>query len=94
MNHKKRLSSSSKKSSQLLASSFHSTVHRHITSSSSSSTNTNLTNIHHRQILFKVESKYHPSVNNSLCEIPFTNIRFLQEIGEGKRKKEFISVFI
>ncbi|CAF3502595.1 unnamed protein product [Rotaria sp. Silwood1] len=60
---------------------------RHIPSSSSS-TNTNFTNTYLRQTLLKTESK-HPNIHhhslteNSLCEIPFTNIRFLQELGEG-----------
>ncbi len=78
-NHKKHLSSSTKKSS--------SPIHHNITSSSSSTTNTNSTNIHYRQIYFKPESKYLPSAGNSLYEIPFTNIRFLQEIGEGRKEQ-------
>ncbi len=67
-----------------LSSSFHATIHRNIASSSSSSTNTNLTNINYRQLFLRKESKYLPSAGNSLCEIPLRNIRFLQEIGEGK----------
>ena len=44
-----------------------------LTLSSSSSTNTNVTNIHRHQIR-----------GNSLYEIPLANIRFLEQIGEGK----------
>jgi len=44
---------------------------------SSPSTNTNLT---HRQLVLN----YHPSVRHSLYEIPFSNIRFIEEIGQGK----------
>jgi hypothetical protein len=84
--HNQKSSSIKNKSSHILSS----TIHHNITSSSSSSTNTNLTNIYQRQIFRKTDpSKYLPSVGNSLCEIPFTNIRFLQEIGEGKNKYLF-----
>lgn len=64
---------------------------RPIHSSSSSSTNTNLTNTYLRQTLLKSDIKrpniHLPSPGNSLWEIPFTNIRFLQELGEGKNQK-------
>ncbi|CAF3313997.1 unnamed protein product [Rotaria socialis] len=55
--------------------------------SSSSSSNTYFTNTHLRQTLLKSEIK-HPNFQNplsesSLAEIPFTNIRILQELGEG-----------
>ena len=56
--------------------------------SSSSSTNTNFTNTYLRQTLLKSEIKrpiiHLPSPGNALAEIPFPNIRFLQELGEGK----------
>ena len=55
--------------------------------SSSSSTNTNFTNTYLRQTLLKSEIKrpmiHLPSPGITLGEIPFTNIRFLQELGEG-----------
>jgi hypothetical protein len=58
--------------------------------SSSSSSNTNFTNTYLRQTLLKSEIKrpniHLPLPGNTLCEIPFTNIRFLQELGEGKTK--------
>jgi len=58
--------------------------------SSSSSTNTNFTNTYLRQTLLKSEIKRPnnqlPLPENSLAEILFTNIRFLQELGEGKIK--------
>lgn len=57
-------------------------------SSSSASTNTSLSNKNHRQALLKTEAIYQqiqlPSISDALREIPFTNIRFLEEIGEGK----------
>jgi hypothetical protein len=72
---------------------------RHI-HSSSSSTNTNFTNTYLRQTLLKSDLKrpliHLPSPGNSLGEIPFTNIRFLQELGEGKNKpssSRFISYY-
>jgi len=62
--------------------------------SSSSSTNTNFTNTYLRQTLLKSEIKrpnnHLPSLENSLGDIPFTNIRFLQELGEGKNKNDYI----
>lgn len=62
---------------------------RPIHSSSSSSTNTNFTNTYLRQTLLKSDNKRPnillPSPGNSLREISFTNIRFLQELGEGNR---------
>jgi hypothetical protein len=62
---------------------------RHIHSSSSSS-NTNFTNTYLRQTLLKSDVKrtnnHLPLPGNSLCEISFTNIRFLQELGEGKHE--------
>ena len=72
-----------KTQSNLLLSPFHSTVHQNIISSSSSSTNTNFTNLNHRQMGLS---------GHALCEIPFTNIRFLQEIGEGNSEIEAFSV--
>jgi hypothetical protein len=61
--------------------------------SSSSSANTNLTNTYLRQTLLKSESKrpnnHLPSPGNSLGEISCTNIRYLQELGEGKKPKYF-----
>ncbi|CAF3750928.1 unnamed protein product [Adineta steineri] len=97
-----------KKSSHLLnsiptSSPFHSTVniiqnHHNITSSSSSSTNTHLTNLHYRQPLLKSESIYRqtylPSGGNSLGEISSTNIRFLQELGEGEFGQLYIGELI
>ena len=68
-----------------LLSPFHSTVHQNIISSSSSSTNTNFTNMNHRQMGLG---------GHSLCEIPFANIRFLQEIGEGKNEIEGFHLII
>ncbi len=63
---------------------------RHIPSSSSS-TNTNFTNTYLRQTLLKSESQrptiHLPLPGNSLCEIPFTNIRFLQEFGQGTKQE-------
>jgi len=70
-----------KTSSHVLLSPFHSTIHQNIVSSSSSSTNTN-----YRQIGLQTESKY---LGHLLSEIPFANIRFLQEIGEGKNEMDF-----
>jgi hypothetical protein len=69
---------------------------RHLPSSSSS-TNTNFTNTYLRQTLLKTESKrpqnpHLASPGNSLCEIPFTNIRFLQELGEGKRNNRLFFI--
>ena len=62
---------------------------RPIHSSSSSSTNTYL-----RQTLLKSEIKHlnnHlASPENLLGDISYTNIRFLQELGEGKIKKKKI----
>jgi hypothetical protein len=62
---------------------------RHLPSSSSS-TNTNFTNTYLRQTLLKTELKRPQNLHlspsgNSLCEIPFINIRFLQELGEGEK---------
>ncbi|UJR30656.1 hypothetical protein I4U23_018180 [Adineta vaga] len=62
---------------------------RHMLPSSSSSTNTNFTNTYLRQSLLKTESKrpligHLPSPGSTLSEISFTNIRFLQELGEGE----------
>lgn len=61
---------------------------RNIQSSSSSSTNTNFTNTYLRQTLLKSEAKrpviHLPSPGNSLNDITYTNIRFLQELGEGE----------
>lgn len=60
---------------------------RHI-HSSASSTNTNFTNTYLRQTLLKSEVKrpivHLPSAGNSLNDISFANIRFLQELGEGE----------
>jgi hypothetical protein len=60
--------------------------------SSSSSTNTNFTNTYLRQTLLKSEIQrptiHLPTPGNSLGEIPFANIRFLQELGEGKTTKD------
>jgi hypothetical protein len=62
--------------------------------SSSSSTNTNFTNTYLRQTLLKSEIKrpniHLPSTGNFLCEIQFTNIRFLQELGEGKNINDYL----
>ena len=56
--------------------------------SSSSSTNTNFTNTYLRQSLLKSDIKRPliqlPSPGSLLQEIPATNIRFLQELGEGE----------
>ncbi|CAF1225963.1 unnamed protein product [Adineta ricciae] len=61
---------------------------RQLLPSSSSSSNTNFTNTYLRQSLLKNEVKrplmYLSSPGNALAEIPFTNIRFLQELGEGE----------
>jgi hypothetical protein len=66
--------------------------------SSSSSTNTNFTNTYLRQTLLKSEIKRPliqlPSPGNSLGEIPFTNIRFLQELGEGKTNYKITIYFL
>ena len=66
---------------------------RHI-STSLSSTNTNFTNTYYRHPLLKSEPKrsngHLPSSEDSLCEISFTNLRFLQELGEGKRKTIYL----
>ncbi|CAF3544593.1 unnamed protein product [Adineta steineri] len=63
----------------------------HIIPSSSSSTNTNFTNTYLRQTLLKNETKrpiiHLPLPGPSLSEISFTNIRFLQEIGDGEYGK-------
>ena len=62
---------------------------RQLPSSSSSSANTNFTNTYLRQTLLKSESKrpamHVPSPGISFNEVPFMNIRFLQELGEGNR---------
>lgn len=56
--------------------------------SSSSSTNTNFTNTYLRQTLLKSDIQrpviHLPSPGITLGEISFANIRFLQELGEGK----------
>ena len=63
-------------------------LQRPLPSSSSSSANTNLTNAYLRQTLLRSEAKRPtnhllPSPGASLPDIPLTNIRFLQELGEG-----------
>ena len=87
-----RLSTSLKQSSHLanthLLLPFHSiqpaTNHLHMPSSASSSTHTNLTNLHLRQTLLHNESEDPATIGDVLCEISASNVRFLQEIGEGK----------
>lgn len=60
---------------------------RHFPPSSSSSANTNLTNAYLRQTLLRSEAKRPtlpiPLPNHSLGEISYSNIRLLQELGEG-----------
>ncbi|CAF0989754.1 unnamed protein product [Rotaria magnacalcarata] len=69
-----------------------------VNSSSSASAHTNLSCLNHRQTLHKSESNYQQiyfsSVNNVQHEIPFTNIRFLEEIGEGEFGRIFIGEVI
>ncbi|CAF0791486.1 unnamed protein product [Rotaria sp. Silwood1] len=73
--------------------------HHHIRSlSSSPTTNTKLTHIYHRQTSLQPESNhqqiYFPSGVNALYEIPFTNVRFLQEIGQGEFGRIYIGELI
>ena len=71
----KDITKAKNESAERFLSPFHPIVHRNIAvASSTSSTNTNLTNSNHRP----------------LTEISFGNIRFVQEIGEGKRRKNVI----
>ncbi|CAM4946838.1 unnamed protein product [Rotaria socialis] len=67
-------------------------------SSASASMHTNLSFLNHRQTLHKAESNYQQiyfsAVNNAQREIPFTNIRFLEEIGEGEFGRIFIGEII
>lgn len=60
---------------------------RHFPPSSSSSANTNVSNAHLRQTLLRSEVKRAtlpvPLPNHSPAEIPYSNIRLLQELGEG-----------
>ena len=71
---------------------------RHFPPSSSSSANTNLTNAYLRQTLLRSEVKRPtlpiPLPNHSLTEISYSNIRFLQELGEGLLKKNIENVVI
>ncbi|CAF2754361.1 unnamed protein product [Rotaria sp. Silwood2] len=66
--------------------------------SSSPITNTKLTNLHYRQTSLQPESNYQqtylPFGGNVLYEVPFTNVRFLQEIGQGEFGQIYIGELI
>ncbi|CAF0819812.1 unnamed protein product [Rotaria sordida] len=72
--------------------------HQHIKSSSSPITNIKLPSLHHRQTLLQPESNYQetylPLSGNTIYEIPMTNIRFLQEIGQGEFGRIYIGELI
>lgn len=70
--------------------------HQNIKSSSSAvSTYTNFTNIHQRQSYLKLESDHLqrciPFGDDLIYDVPITNIRFLEEIGQGKGKVNIYS---
>ena len=69
----KNLSATKRPSSHLFLSPFQSNIQQTMATSSISSTNTNLTNSNHRSMI--------------LTDIPFANLRFLQEIGEGNERR-------